>query len=53
MLTATLENLLNRGLPRSPRARQLCAALSGRSTLPRAAVTSPRDWRARSALAAW
>ena len=31
MLTATLENLLNRGLPRSPRARQLCAALGGRS----------------------
>jgi ubiquinone biosynthesis accessory factor UbiJ len=31
MLSATLENLLNRGLPRSPRARQLCASLSGRS----------------------
>ena len=31
MLTATLENLLNRGLPRSPRARELLAALSGRS----------------------
>ncbi|MGN6452712.1 MAG: SCP2 sterol-binding domain-containing protein, partial [Steroidobacteraceae bacterium] len=31
MLTMTLENLLNRGLPRSPRARQLCAALAGRS----------------------
>lgn len=31
MLTATLENVLNRGLPRSPRARQLCAELSGRS----------------------
>jgi ubiquinone biosynthesis accessory factor UbiJ len=31
MLIATLENLLNRGLPRSPRARQLCAALTGRS----------------------
>jgi len=30
MLTATLENLLNRGLPRSPRARQLCARLAGR-----------------------
>jgi len=30
MLTATLENLLNRGLPRSPRARQLCAELRGR-----------------------
>jgi ubiquinone biosynthesis accessory factor UbiJ len=26
-----LENLLNRALPRSPRARQLCAELSGRS----------------------
>ena len=26
-----LENLLNRGLPRSPRARQLCAELSGHS----------------------
>ncbi|HVN46327.1 MAG TPA: SCP2 sterol-binding domain-containing protein [Steroidobacteraceae bacterium] len=31
MLTATLEKLLNRGLPRSPRARALCAALAGRS----------------------
>ena len=31
MLTATLEKLLNRGLPRSPRARQLCAVLAGRS----------------------
>lgn len=31
MLTATLENLLNRGLSRSPRARQLCAELSARS----------------------
>jgi ubiquinone biosynthesis protein UbiJ len=31
MLTATLENVLNRGLPRSPRAQQLCAELSGRS----------------------
>jgi ubiquinone biosynthesis protein UbiJ len=31
MLTATLENLLNRGLPRSPRARVLCAELAGRS----------------------
>ncbi|HXX46793.1 MAG TPA: SCP2 sterol-binding domain-containing protein [Myxococcota bacterium] len=31
MLTTTLENLLNRGLPRSPRARELTAALGGRS----------------------
>jgi ubiquinone biosynthesis accessory factor UbiJ len=31
MLTATLENLLNRGLPRSLRARQLTAELNGRS----------------------
>ena len=31
MLTTTLENLLNRGLPRSPRARALCAQLEGRS----------------------
>jgi ubiquinone biosynthesis protein UbiJ len=31
MLTATLENLINRGLPRSPRARQLCAQLAGSS----------------------
>jgi ubiquinone biosynthesis protein UbiJ len=31
MLTATLENLLNRGLPRSPRARQLCEELAGKS----------------------
>lgn len=29
MLTSTLENLLNRGLPRSPRARELCAELAG------------------------
>jgi ubiquinone biosynthesis accessory factor UbiJ len=31
MLTATLEKLLNRGLPRSPRARQLTAELEGKS----------------------
>jgi ubiquinone biosynthesis protein UbiJ len=31
VLTATIENLLNRGLPRSPRARQLCAELTGRT----------------------
>lgn len=31
MLSATLENLLNRGLPRSPRARALVAQLEGRS----------------------
>jgi ubiquinone biosynthesis accessory factor UbiJ len=31
VLTATLEQLLNRGLPRSPRARALCAELAGRS----------------------
>jgi ubiquinone biosynthesis accessory factor UbiJ len=30
MLTATLENVLNRGLPRSPRAQRLCAELAGR-----------------------
>jgi ubiquinone biosynthesis accessory factor UbiJ len=30
MLTSTLENVLNRGLPRSPRARQLCRELQGR-----------------------
>ncbi|HTT01264.1 MAG TPA: hypothetical protein VMG11_04180 [Steroidobacteraceae bacterium] len=29
MLTATLENILNRGLPRSPRARALCSELAG------------------------
>jgi len=29
MLSSALENLLNRGLPRSPRARQLCAELAG------------------------
>ncbi|HTY50905.1 MAG TPA: hypothetical protein VMB48_14540 [Steroidobacteraceae bacterium] len=29
MLIPTLENLLNRGLPRSPRARQLCGELAG------------------------
>src|SRR5690348_6279735 len=37
MLTATLQNVLNRGLPRSPRARQLCAELAGR----RIAVEAP------------
>ena len=31
MLGATLENLLNRGLPRSPRARTLAAELAGKS----------------------
>ena len=31
MLTATLENLLNRGLPRSFRAQEICAKLNGRS----------------------
>jgi ubiquinone biosynthesis accessory factor UbiJ len=31
MLTATIENVLNRGLPRSPRAQQLCAELTGHS----------------------
>ena len=37
MFTATLENILNRGLPRSVRARQLCAELGGR----RIAVEAP------------
>jgi ubiquinone biosynthesis accessory factor UbiJ len=31
MLTATLENLMNRGLPRSPRARELVSELAGSS----------------------
>jgi ubiquinone biosynthesis protein UbiJ len=31
VLTTTLGNLLNRGLPRSPRAQALCAQLSGKS----------------------
>ncbi len=30
MLTSTIENVLNRGLPRSPRARELCCELEGR-----------------------
>ena len=30
MLTQAIENLLNRNLPRSPRAQELCAALSGK-----------------------
>jgi ubiquinone biosynthesis accessory factor UbiJ len=30
MLTATIENVLNRGLPHSPRAQALCAELRGR-----------------------
>jgi ubiquinone biosynthesis accessory factor UbiJ len=29
MLTSTIENVLNRGLPRSPRARELCKELQG------------------------
>lgn len=31
MLTQSIENLLNRNLPRSPRAQQLCVALKGKS----------------------
>ncbi|HKT72334.1 MAG TPA: SCP2 sterol-binding domain-containing protein [Steroidobacteraceae bacterium] len=31
MLTGTLENLLNRGMPRSPRAQELCRELAGRA----------------------
>lgn len=31
MLTRTIDNVLNRGLPRSPRARELVAQLKGRS----------------------
>ena len=31
MLTQAIENLLNRNLPRSPRAMELCAALAGKS----------------------
>ena len=31
MLNSLIENVLNRGLPRSPRAQRLCAELSGRS----------------------
>ncbi len=30
MLTQAIENLLNRNLPRSPRAQELCAALAGK-----------------------
>jgi ubiquinone biosynthesis protein UbiJ len=30
MLTQAIENLLNRNLPRSPRARELCVALAGK-----------------------
>lgn len=37
MLTATIENVLNRGLPRSPRAQELCAQLAGR----RIAIEAP------------
>ena len=37
MLSATIQNLLNRGLPRSPRAQQLCAELAGR----RIAIEAP------------
>src|SRR6516225_5526083 len=31
MLTRTIDNIVNRGLPRSPRARELVAQLKGRS----------------------
>ncbi|HZT02084.1 MAG TPA: SCP2 sterol-binding domain-containing protein [Steroidobacteraceae bacterium] len=37
MLIGTIENVLNRGLPRSPRAQQLCAELAGR----RIAIEAP------------
>jgi ubiquinone biosynthesis accessory factor UbiJ len=37
MLITTIENVLNRGLPRSPRAQQLCAELAGR----RIAIEAP------------
>jgi ubiquinone biosynthesis accessory factor UbiJ len=40
MLTSTLENVLNRGLPRSPRAQQLCAELAGRTV---AVAVMPTD----------
>jgi ubiquinone biosynthesis protein UbiJ len=43
MLTTTLEKVLNRGLPRSPRARQLCADLAGRSV----AIVAPDILRLR------
>lgn len=33
MLTQSIENLLNRNLPRSPRARELCGALKGRRVM--------------------
>jgi ubiquinone biosynthesis accessory factor UbiJ len=42
MLTATLENVLNRGLPRSPRAQQLCAELAGRRVA--VAVAGSPSW---------
>jgi ubiquinone biosynthesis protein UbiJ len=41
MLTSTLENVLNRGLPRSPRAQQLCAELAGRRV---AIAIVPKEW---------
>jgi ubiquinone biosynthesis protein UbiJ len=40
MLTSTLENVLNRGFPRSPRAQQLCSELAGRRI---AIVVVPAD----------
>jgi ubiquinone biosynthesis protein UbiJ len=43
MLTTTLEKVLNRGLPRSPRARQLCADLAGQSV----AIVAPDILRLR------
>jgi ubiquinone biosynthesis protein UbiJ len=41
MLTSTLENVLNRGLPRSPRAQQLCTELAGRKV---AVAVTPMDF---------
>jgi ubiquinone biosynthesis accessory factor UbiJ len=41
MLTSTLENVLNRGFPRSPRAQQLCAELAGRRI---AISVVPGEW---------
>jgi ubiquinone biosynthesis protein UbiJ len=40
-LTSTLENVLNRGLPRSPRAQQLCAELAGHKV---AIAMAPAPW---------
>ena len=46
MLTQAIENLLNRNLPRSPRAQELCESLTGKRVRIEA---HGLGWRARLA----